>query len=64
VHVLDGEAFAVDNARTGRGQLVARLIALPGKVVVGLKASGGYETPVLQALAAARAVSDQIASRS
>ena len=47
VHVLDGEVVAVDNSRSGRGQLVARLTALPGEVATELEASGGYEIPVL-----------------
>ena len=53
VHVLpNGEAFAVARHGEGLEQLVERLRALPAALVV-LEATGGYETVVAAALAAA-----------
>jgi len=53
VHVLPGnQAFAVARHGEGLGELVARLRALPAELVV-LEATGGYETVVAAALAAA-----------
>jgi len=53
VHVLpSGAAFAVARHGGGLGELVARLQALPADLVV-LEATGGYETVVAAAVAAA-----------
>jgi transposase len=53
VHVLPGgEAFAVARHGEGLDQLIERLRALPAELVV-LEATGGYETVVAAALAAA-----------
>lgn len=50
---LDGTVFAVANSAHGHRTLTKRLIASDRPVRVGLEASGGYEAPVLLALAEA-----------